>query len=248
VTLTSFYPFHRLAAPEFRQGLDSNAARYHCNRIARRALASIIRNTQDQHRQAQHNHAADRAPSDWVLYRTHRPFGVTPSHSRWAILFHPAAKVGHYLFRLRDVVADIRPGRPKDSLYEPALADSEREAVADLLQYLENVGSLLDERSLVTDPSVARRDRLLFRRASSGAEHTRLLRQCRSTKKRQPDIRRDHRERSDQLIECRLWLIYGRCTRGRSRYPRTHLFPSSELRYRGTKSCQCGSGQPGCQQ
>ncbi|KAL9638532.1 MAG: hypothetical protein Q9164_001486 [Protoblastenia rupestris] len=31
-------------------------------------------------------------------------------------------------------------GRPKDGLYEPALADSEREAVADLLQYLENRG------------------------------------------------------------------------------------------------------------
>lgn len=30
-------------------------------------------------------------------------------------------------------------GRPKDGLYEPALADNEREAVADLLQYLENV-------------------------------------------------------------------------------------------------------------
>jgi vacuolar protein 8 len=30
-------------------------------------------------------------------------------------------------------------GRSKDNLYEPALADSEREAVADLLQYLENV-------------------------------------------------------------------------------------------------------------
>ncbi|MCJ1479393.1 Vacuolar protein 8 [Lambiella insularis] len=31
-------------------------------------------------------------------------------------------------------------GRSKDGLYEPALADSEREAVADLLQYLENRG------------------------------------------------------------------------------------------------------------
>ena len=30
-------------------------------------------------------------------------------------------------------------GRPRDGLYEPALADTEREAVADLLQYLENV-------------------------------------------------------------------------------------------------------------
>lgn len=31
-------------------------------------------------------------------------------------------------------------GRSRDGLYEPALADSEREAVADLLGYLENVG------------------------------------------------------------------------------------------------------------
>ncbi|KAG6995526.1 hypothetical protein G7Y79_00044g079970 [Physcia stellaris] len=31
-------------------------------------------------------------------------------------------------------------GRPRDGLYEPALADTEREAVADLLQYLENRG------------------------------------------------------------------------------------------------------------
>ena len=30
-------------------------------------------------------------------------------------------------------------GRSKDGLYEPALADSERDAVADLLGYLENV-------------------------------------------------------------------------------------------------------------
>lgn len=30
-------------------------------------------------------------------------------------------------------------GRSRDGLYEPVLADTEREAVADLLQYLENV-------------------------------------------------------------------------------------------------------------
>lgn len=30
-------------------------------------------------------------------------------------------------------------GRPRDGIYETTLADSEREAVADLLQYLENV-------------------------------------------------------------------------------------------------------------
>ena len=34
---------------------------------------------------------------------------------------------------------DCWAGRQKDGLYEPALADSEREAVAELLQYLENV-------------------------------------------------------------------------------------------------------------
>jgi hypothetical protein len=32
-----------------------------------------------------------------------------------------------------------RFSRDRDGLYEPILADSEREAVADLLQYLENV-------------------------------------------------------------------------------------------------------------
>jgi hypothetical protein len=32
-------------------------------------------------------------------------------------------------------------GKARDGLYEPVLADSEREAVADLLQYLENVPS-----------------------------------------------------------------------------------------------------------
>jgi hypothetical protein len=32
-------------------------------------------------------------------------------------------------------------GRSREGLYETTLADSEREAVADLLQYLENVGS-----------------------------------------------------------------------------------------------------------
>ena len=37
--------------------------------------------------------------------------------------------------------SDDSLGRPKDSLYEPALQDSEREAVADLLQYLEQVSS-----------------------------------------------------------------------------------------------------------
>lgn len=41
--------------------------------------------------------------------------------------------------RLLLTADSLIPGRARDGLYEPALADSEREAVADLLQYLENV-------------------------------------------------------------------------------------------------------------
>lgn len=35
--------------------------------------------------------------------------------------------------------SDAIAAKSRDGLYEPVLADSEREAVADLLQYLENV-------------------------------------------------------------------------------------------------------------
>lgn len=41
-------------------------------------------------------------------------------------------------------LTDLLPlGKARDGLYEPVLADSEREAVADLLQYLENVSTPL---------------------------------------------------------------------------------------------------------
>ena len=46
--------------------------------------------------------------------------------------------------------ADHASGRSKDGLYEPALADSERKAVADLLQYLENVQSLRSPHEHIT--------------------------------------------------------------------------------------------------
>lgn len=39
--------------------------------------------------------------------------------------------------------SDDDTGKSRDGLYEPVLAESEREAVADLLQYLENVCILL---------------------------------------------------------------------------------------------------------
>lgn len=40
---------------------------------------------------------------------------------------------------LRFVMALTRSGKSRDALYENVLAENEREAVADLLQYLENV-------------------------------------------------------------------------------------------------------------
>ena len=67
------------------------------------------------------------------------PSGTEPE--AWGIAGPRAAKVTSKAESCRlDVAVDIFEGRSRDGLYEPALADSEREAVADLLQYLENVG------------------------------------------------------------------------------------------------------------
>lgn len=58
----------------------------------------------------------------------------------WEIAGLHAAKVASTATSDKlEIVADHYQGRSRDGLYEPALADSEREAVADLLQYLENV-------------------------------------------------------------------------------------------------------------
>ena len=43
----------------------------------------------------------------------------------------------HQDTRIRTLL-NLEQGRSKDRLYEPALAETEREAVAELLQYLEN--------------------------------------------------------------------------------------------------------------
>ena len=59
----------------------------------------------------------------------------------WVIAGHPAVKVNFKACPVTvTTIAHYLQGRSKDGLYEPALADSEREAVADLLTYLENVG------------------------------------------------------------------------------------------------------------
>ena len=63
-------------------------------------------------------------------------------------------------------LADRDQGRPKEGPYESALADSEREAVADLLQYLENVSTLVTSYTITSDNSPASGDRLLYWRPS----------------------------------------------------------------------------------
>ena len=72
----------------------------------------------------------------------------------------------------------VLAGRPRDGLYEPVLADSEREAVADLLQYLENVCIMCIDVILELTRPAAGGDRLLFRGASSRSKHSCLFREC----------------------------------------------------------------------
>ena len=48
------------------------------------------------------------------------------------------------------------PGKSRDGLYEPVLAESEREAVADLLQYLENVWKHLSSATYIDTNNMKR--------------------------------------------------------------------------------------------
>lgn len=68
-------------------------------------------------------------------------------------------------------------GRSRDGLYEPVLADSEREAVADLLQYLENVRgvSSFSRVDLADETTSASRHRLLLWRTTSRPQHPRVF-------------------------------------------------------------------------
>ncbi len=76
----------------------------------------------------------------------------------------------------------IDPGKSRDALYENVLAENEREAVADLLQYLENVcrthhfTSFPFMLTVLSDLAVARRDRFLRGRTPPSLEHPRLFR------------------------------------------------------------------------
>lgn len=89
------------------------------------------------------------------------------------------------------ITACLGGARSRDGIYETTLADNEREAVSDLLGYLENVGrksedsivpGFLDRvfhptcyHTLLTPLCPARRNRLFLRRAASSPEHSRIL-------------------------------------------------------------------------
>ena len=67
------------------------------------------------------------------------PLGLVAA---WGSVLRAVGGVRHpFLSPVNDQLADVCTFlvRSRDGLYEPALADSEREAVGDLLQYLENV-------------------------------------------------------------------------------------------------------------
>lgn len=108
----------------------------------------------------------------------------------------------------QELTATTRLGRSRDGLYEPALADSEREAVADLLQYLENVGSLHpDDRDMLTI-APERRNGFFYWRALTITEHACIFRECRPAKKCQFDLCRNHRTRyKSQCGQSRMMLI-----------------------------------------
>jgi hypothetical protein len=106
--------------------------------------------------------------------------------------------------------------RSRDGIYETTLADNEREAVSDLLGYLENVRPeyltislqnlpvisskpfvvfdmlmrprLIHSADLNLQRHTARGDRLLPWRASTGIEYLSLLRKCRLAAKRKSDL------------------------------------------------------------
>lgn len=66
--------------------------------------------------------------------------------------------------------------RSQDGLYDTALAESEREAVAELLGYLENVGIALGRLScLCTYSRIESRSRLLLWRAATRIKYSGLL-------------------------------------------------------------------------
>ena len=71
---------------------------------------------------------------------------------------------------------DCISGRTRDDLYNSALAESEREAVADLLNYLENVRRPIPLVWSMLMPDIAKRIRLLWRRTPQSPQYPCLLR------------------------------------------------------------------------
>lgn len=88
-----------------------------------------------------------------------------------------AVEVCTFEFLAASEILMVHAAKSRDGLYEPVLAESEREAVADLLQYLENVRAALSALiSTFTDIFTAGRNRLFFWRTLTSLEHPGVLR------------------------------------------------------------------------
>lgn len=98
-------------------------------------------------------------------------------------------------------------GRSRDNLYEPQLADSEREAVSDLLAYLENVRNSREAPWLRRYANIVqeRRDGLFYRRSASISKHSGVLRERRTPKKCELNVRRDYGARYGSRARS-LWM------------------------------------------
>lgn len=165
-------------------------------------------------------------------------------HSRpttWAIASRHAAKVRYGL-----IETYLHPhswltdgsGRSKEGPYESALADSEREAVADLLQYLENVRILehLYTHPFLTSPQ-QRAETDFFTgdplRSLSTLVYSENVELQRSASLTFAEItERGGSTLAEVSLSLGLCLLaFNRCTRSRPRHPRTHLIPPPKRRY-----------------
>lgn len=116
----------------------------------------------------------------------------------WETAVLPVAKVRlwleDYLAAKSKLTGISRTGRSKDNLYEPQLAESEREAVSDLLAYLENVRRSQQGYGLPRYANIVkeRRDGLFYRGPASIIEYSGVFREHRTPTKRELNVCRDY--------------------------------------------------------
>lgn len=182
------------------------------------------------------------------------PYRLHPREP-WATSALLAARVRRFdQQRRRKSTADssFSTGRAASGLYEPALAESERDAVAELLGYLENVHCPEESRSR-KKPSLTAPQRTevdFFAGEPLRALSTLVYSE-------NVDLQRSASLTFAEITEHGTWMATSqacantlltprlRCTSRFSRYPRAHPLPPPIPRHRSSTSCKCRSGQPG---